>query len=430
MPKKNAIHLSLSGPDKPGITAAFTQILADSGVRLLDIEQIVTHSTLFLSILIESDDPSDRSMRHPSQGKAVTPDLKKDSRHLLRDLLLKAHAMDLSLQFKVVRPGEILKKLPLQNYIVTCLGPKISLPVIGRLTAILSKEKINIQKINTIARKQLECIEMSVSARKAINSQNLRKKLLHLNTEFGIDIAVQDETSYRRAKRLIVMDMDSTLIQVEIIDELAKEAGVGKRVAAITHRAMNGEISFQKSLRERMRLLKGLPVKVLNKVYRRMPYTVGAKALISFLKRSGYRTAIISGGFDYFTSRVKESLQLDYAYSNQLEIKEGLLTGKVIGEIVDGKKKAMLMEKIAEKEGIHLDQVVAIGDGSNDLPMITRAGLGIAFNAKPRVREAAHFSITQKRLDSILYLLGITDQDLREMTRTSPRSLNVRHQGN
>jgi phosphoserine phosphatase len=321
--------------------------------------------------------------------------------------------MDLTLQFKVVRPGEVLKRPALQNYIVTCLGPQISLPVLGELTAILSKEKINIEKINTIARKQLECVEMSVSTHKAIHSRSLRKKLLHLNTDFGIDIAVQDETSYRRAKRLIVMDMDSTLIQVEIIDELAKEAGVGNQVAEITHRAMNGEISFQKSLRERLRLLKGLSEKVLNKVYRRMPYTVGAKALISFLKKSGYRTAVISGGFDYFTSRVKASLQLDYAYSNQLEIKNGLLTGKVVGEIVDGKKKAMLMEEIAKKEGIHLNQVIAIGDGSNDLPMITRAGLGIAFNAKPRVREAANFSITQKRLDSILYLLGITDQDLK-----------------
>ncbi len=413
MPRKNAIHLSLSGPDKPGITAAFTQILSDSGVRLLDIEQVVTHSILFLSLLIEFEGLSDRSTGPLPQDKAVTPDLIKSSSHLLRDLVFKAHAMDLSLQFKVIRPGTLLKRLPLQNYIVTCLGPKISLPVIGKLTAILSKEKINIQKISTIARKQLECIEMSVSAHKEINSRSMRKKLLHLNTEFGIDIAVQDESAYRRPKRLIVMDMDSTLIQVEVIDELAKEVGAGKRVAEITHRAMNGEISFQKSLRERVRLLRGLPEKVLDKVYRRMPYTVGAKALISFLKRSGYRTAVISGGFDYFTSRVKASLQLDYAYSNQLEIKEGLLTGKVLGEIVDGKKKALLMEEISKKEGITLDQVIAIGDGSNDLPMITRAGLGIAFNAKPRVREAAHFSITQKRLDSILYLLGITDQDLR-----------------
>ncbi|HIE65251.1 MAG: phosphoserine phosphatase SerB [Nitrospira sp.] len=414
MPKKNAIHLSLSGPDKPGITAAFTQILSESGVRLLDIEQVVTHSILFLSILVESSGFSEKSVGHPAQeGEPISPTLKKDSSHLLRDLLLKAHEMDLTLQFKVVRAEEVVKRRPLQNYIVTCLGPQISLPVITKLTEILSMEKINIQKINTIARKQLECIEMSVSARKAINSRSLRKKLLHLNAEFGIDIAVQDETSFRRAKRLVVMDMDSTLIQVEIIDELAKEAGVGKQVAAITYRAMNGEISFQKSLRERMRLLKGLPVKVLNKVYRRMPYTLGAKALISFLKRSGYRTAVISGGFDYFTSRVKEALQLDYAYSNQLGIKNGLLTGKIIGEIVDGKKKETLMEEIAEKEGITLDQVVAIGDGSNDLPMIARAGLGIAFNAKPRVREAAHFSITQKRLDSILYLLGITDQDLK-----------------
>ncbi|MFQ5781175.1 MAG: phosphoserine phosphatase SerB, partial [Nitrospiria bacterium] len=356
MPKKNAIHLSITGPDKPGITAAFTQILAASGARLLDIEQVVTHSILSLSILIEySNLPEENG-----------------SRHLLRDLLFQAHEMGLFLQFNVVQTGKILRRHPRQNYIVTCLGPLVSLPVIGRLAAILSREKVNIQKISTIARNRLDCIEMSVSSTQQINPRALTKKLLHLNTEFGVDIAVQEESLYRRPKRLVVMDMDSTLIQIEIIDELAKEAGVGERVALITRRAMNGEISFPEALRERVRLLKGLPIKVLQKVYRRMPFTPGAKVLIAVLKELGYRTALLSGGFDYFTSRVKESLRLDYTYSNRLEIKEGTLTGEIIGKIVDGKQKATLMEEIASKEGISLDQVIAIGDGSNDLPMISR----------------------------------------------------------
>ncbi len=394
MAKKKAILLSVTGPDQPGITAALTEIMAESDVKLLDIEQVVTRSILSLSILIE-----------------IGPE-EKGEKHLLRDLLFRAHEFGLSLEFKVVRPSEVLKKTPTQNYVVTCLGPAVTVRVISRLAALLSEERVNIQKINTLARKQLDCIELTLAATRPVDPRLLTRKLLHLNAEFGVDIAVQEENLFRRAKRLIVMDMDSTLIQVEIIDELAKEAGIGEKVAAITHRAMNGEISFPEALRERVRLLKGLPVGVLQRVCKRMPYTPGAKELVSVLKKLGYKTAVLSGGFDYFTSRVKETLGLDYSYSNTLEIKEGVVTGEIVGEIVDGKRKAALMEEIARKEEITLDQVIAIGDGANDLPMITRAGLGIAFNAKPRVRAEAHYSITQKHLDSILYLLGINEKDL------------------
>jgi phosphoserine phosphatase len=403
MPKRKAILVSVTGPDQPGITAALTEIMAQSDVRLLDIEQVVTQSILSLSILIELDGAEE------------------GERHLLRDLLFRAHEFGLSMEFKVVRPTEILKKAPVQNYVVTCLGPAVTLRVIAKLATLLSEERVNIQKISTLARKRLECIEMTLSATRPIDPRLLTRKLLHLNAEFGVDIAVQEENLFRRAKRLIVMDMDSTLVQIEGIDELAKEAGVGEKVVAITHRAMNGEISFPEALRERVRLLKGLPVGVLQKVYKRMPFTPGAKELVSILKKLGYRTAVLSGGFDYFSSRVQESLGLDYAYSNRLEIKEGVLTGEIVGEIVDGKKKATLMEEIARKEGVTLDQVIAIGDGANDLPMITRAGLGIAFNAKPRVREEAHYSITQKNLDSILYLLGITEKDLNAMRQRKQR---------
>ncbi len=403
MPKRKAILVTVTGPDQPGITAALTGIMAESNVRLLDIEQVVTQSILSLSLLIELDDAEE------------------GERHLLRDLLFRAHAFGLSMEFKVVRPTEILKKAPVQSYVVTCLGPAVTLRVIAKLATLLSEERVNIQKINTLARKRLECIEMTLSTTKPIDPRFLTRKLLHLNAEFGVDIAVQEENLFRRAKRLIVMDMDSTLVQIEGIDELAKEAGVGEKVISITHRAMNGEISFPEALRERVRLLKGLPVGVLEKVCKRMPFTPGAKELVSVLKKLGYRTAVLSGGFDYFSARVKESLGLDYAYSNALEIKEGVLTGEIVGEIVDGKKKAALMEEIARKEGITLDQVIAIGDGANDLPMITRAGLGIAFNAKPRVREEAHYSITQKNLDSILYLLGITEKDLNAMRKRKQR---------
>jgi phosphoserine phosphatase len=394
MLKKKAILLTVTGPDRPGITAALTRILAEAKVKLLDIEQVVTRSMLSLSILIETDGSE--------EGK----------RGLLRDLLFCAHELGISLDFTVVKPSEALKKPNLQSYVVTCLGPAVTLPLIAKLSTLLSEEKVNIQKINTLAQKRLQCVEMTLSATRPIDPKLLTRKLLHLNADFGVDIAVQEENLFRRAKRLIVMDMDSTLIQVEVIDELAKEAGVGEKVILITHRAMNGEISFPEALRERVRLLKGLPVSVLQKVYKRMPFTPGAKELVFILKKLGYKTAVLSGGFDYFTSRVKEKLGLDYTYSNDLEIKNGVVTGEIRGEIVDGKRKAALMEEIARKEGISLDQVIAIGDGANDLPMITKAGLGIAFNAKPRVREAAPYSVTQKHLDSILYLLGIPEKEL------------------
>lgn len=407
MPKKNEILLSVTGPDRPGITAALTRILADGKVNLLDIEQTVTRSLLSLSILIETD------------GSEI------GKRGLLRDLLFCAHELGVFLEFTVVKAGEANKKPALQNYVVTCLGPAVTLPLITRLATLLSEAKVNIQKIDTLStqsrrtgpQKKPQCIEMTLSATRKIDPHLLTRKLLHLNAEFGVDIAVQEENLFRRAKRLIVMDMDSTLIQIEVIDELAKEAGVGERVVAITHRAMNGEISFSEALRERVRLLKGLPVSVLQKVYKRMPYTPGGKELIQILKKLGYKTAVLSGGFDYFTSRVKEKVGLDYAYSNNLEVKDGKVTGEILGEIVDGKRKAALMEEIARKEGISLDQVIAIGDGANDLPMITQAGLGIAFNAKPRVREAAPYNVTQKNLDSILYLLGIPERELSTLRR-------------
>lgn len=395
MANKKAILLSITGEDRRGITAAFTRILADANARLLDMEQVVTGSILSLSFLI------------------AIGNQKTAQQSLLGDLLLQAYRLRLSLEFKMAAPAPRRSK----GYVITCLGTSVTFPAIARLTLLLSKEGVNIQKINTLARKRIHCVEMTVVAVKPIDPRGLTRKLLHLNAEFGVDIAIQEENLYRRPKRLIVMDMDSTLVQAEGIDELAKEAGVGEEVAAITHRAMNGEISFPEALRERVRLLKGLREEALKRVHARIQFTPGAKELIFVLKKLGYRTAVLSGGFDYFASGVKETLGLDYAHSNQLEIKGGVLTGEIAGEIIDGKRKASLMEEIAQKEGITLDQVIAIGDGANDLPMITKAGLGIAFNAKPHVRQKANFSITQRNLDAILYLLGIRENELTEMSK-------------
>lgn len=390
------ILISVSGPDKPGITAGLVGLISRMGANLVDIEQVVTRSLLSLSMVVS---------------------LNSDKNHqdLIKELLFKAHELGIHLHFEVLEENEIKKMAEKQNYVITCLGDEVNAKVIAKLSALLYEEGINIEKIGKLTQEKLNCIEMIINAEKTINPREMTKKLLHLNVEFGVDISVQKETLFRRAKRLIVMDMDSTLVQMEGIDELAKEAGVGAKVALITERAMNGELNFKEALRERVRLLKGLPEETLKKVYDRIPFTPGAKELIRILQKMGYKTAVLSGGFNYFTDRLKKELNLDYAYSNQLEIINGRLTGEVLGEIVDGLKKSDLMEEIATKEGISLDQSIAIGDGANDLMMIGKAGLGIAFNAKPKVREAAQHSITQKNLDSILYLLGISDKDIAQL---------------
>jgi phosphoserine phosphatase len=395
--KQQQILISVSGQDRPGITAGLTHLISAMDANLVDIEQVVTHSLLSLSMIVSLN--SDRNHQD-----------------LLKELLLKAHELGVHLTFQVLEEEGLKKQANRQTYVITCLGDEVNAKVIARLSAILFEEGINIEKIGKLTQDKLNCLEMIINAEKTIHPREMTKKLLQLNAEFGVDIAVQKESLFRRSKRLIVMDMDSTLVQMEGIDELAKEAGVGPRVAQITEKAMNGELNFKEALRERVRLLKGLPEETLQKVYDRIPFTPGAKELIRVLQKMGYKTAVLSGGFNYFTDRLKKELNLDYAYSNQLEIIGGKLTGEVLGDIVDGTRKEELTEEITAKEGLSLDQVIAIGDGANDLLMIGKAGLGIAFNAKPKVREAAQYSITRKNLDSILYLLGISDRDLAQLS--------------
>lgn len=264
----------------------------------------------------------------------------------------------------------------------------------------------------------MHCIEFSLAEMSGTGQTHrsaptfLMKALSPLRKRFGVDLVIQDIDAYALPKKLVVMDLDSTLIQAEVIDELAKEAGVGEKVVEITRRAMNGEIYFPDALRERVHLLKGLPVTTLETVYKRILFTPGTIEFIATLKKRKYKTAVLTGGFDYFAGRYKEKLKLDYAFSNGLEIKDNLITGEVSGEIVDGQKKVSLMEEIAMTEGIELNSVVAIGDGANDLPMIKRAGLGIAFNAKPSVAAAAPNTITQTSLTCILHLLGISEAEI------------------
>ena len=298
------------------------------------------------------------------------------------------------------------------HYILTCMGPKIDLVFMEKVFNLLSKRKISVCKSKRLAERESDCIEMILSSVVAYDPVALTKTCADLSEEYNVDMIVQNADAYFLEKQLVVLDNDSTLVAAEVIDELAKEALVGDRVMKITQRAMNGEIPFKEALRERVRLLKGMHTSTLDNVHKRIAYTPGAFTLTTVLRKRGCKTAVLTGGFDFFAARVQKELKLDYMFANRLEIKNNKVTGEVLGEIVDGQRKLALMEEIARKEGIPLERVVAVGDGANDLPMITKAGLGIAFNAKPSVRKVAPYNITQKSLTTILYLFGLSEGEI------------------
>ncbi|GJQ58325.1 MAG: phosphoserine phosphatase SerB [Candidatus Scalindua sp.] len=387
------IVITVNGPDAPGIVSSIISILSVNAVKIIDIEQIVIRKLILLSMMLDLRE---------SKGGQIS---------LLKDLLLEARRLNVELDFKIVSVNEHLQYDKNFMYAVTCLGEQITADVLAQISHAIYSENVNIERITQLGQGELSCIEMIVKTDKTINVPDMTRKLLSISSDFGVDIAVQKENIFRRSKRLVVMDMDSTLIQVEVIDELAKVAGNAEEVRGITRKAMNGELSFNESLNKRVEFLRGLDENILDEIYHNIPFTPGAKKLVKILKKLGYKTAVISGGFTFFTDRLKNELGLDYAFANKLEIKNGKLTGKVIGDIINGEFKAKLLEEIANKENISLDQVVAIGDGANDLLMLDKAGLGIAFNAHKTVREKADYNISQKNLDSIIYLLGISEKE-------------------
>lgn len=391
------VLITMTGRDRPGIVAAVTGHIAAAGARIRDIEQTVTHTLLSFSVLI--DFPTGDS----------------DQKPLLKELLFLAKEIGLELDFQVLHEEEYRRKTTRNAHVVTIMGGQVSAAALARVSRVLADNEVNIERISKLTQGQLRCVEFLVTAPPELDVRGMTRRLLHAGANLGVDIAVQKESLYRRAKRLVVMDMDSTLIRIEVIDELARLAGGGEQVAAITERAMNGELDFNQSLRQRVALLKGLDEPALERVYHAIPFTPGARTLVRILQRLGFKTAVISGGFKFFTDRIKEELGLDYAFANELEIRDGKVTGELIGPIVDGARKAQLLEEIAGREGITLDQTIAIGDGANDLPMLGKAGLGVAFNAKARVREQADTHINQQGLDSILYLLGLSERDVAEL---------------
>jgi phosphoserine phosphatase len=343
---------------------------------------------------------------------------------VLKDFLFRAHELGLTAAFEPLDPPrweEWRARQALPRYIVTLLARALSADHLARVTDIVVRHGLRIDGIRRLSgdggaavAPGRERASVELALRGAPPDQAaLRGEFLAASGELGVDIAFQLDNVYRRNRRLVAFDMDSTLIEAEVIDELARLAGVGDEVAAITERAMRGELDFTESFRARVTLLRGLDARVLEDVAERLPLSEGAEQLVGNLRRLGYKTAILSGGFQYFGERLRERLGIDYVYANELELEDGRVTGRVVGAVVDGARKAALLREIAEREALSLDQVIAVGDGANDLPMLSIAGLGIAYRAKPLVRESAEHSISQLGLDGILYLLGFTDADLR-----------------
>ena len=403
--KDEIILININGTDRPGVTAALTEILAKNNAVILDIGQADIHNNLSLGILFQS-----------SEG---------NSGDILKELLFKSYELDVNIRFNPITEEAYNQWVSMQGknrYIITILGRKLTARQIAGVTRIVADQDMNIDDIKRLtgripldenARTPKASVEFSVRGTPR-DKEQMKADFMKLSAEQEMDISFQEESMYRRMRRLICFDMDSTLIETEVIDELAIRAGVGDQVKAITEAAMRGEIDFCESFRQRCALLKGLDVSVMQEIAENLPITEGVDRLMRILKKVGFKIAILSGGFTYFGNYLKQKYNIDYVYANELEVENGKLTGRHVGDIVDGKRKAELLRLIAQVENVDIRQTVAVGDGANDLPMISIAGLGIAFHAKPKVKATAKQSISTIVLDGILYFLGYKDSYLDE----------------
>ena len=389
--KKDYVMVTVSGPDRPGITAAFTKILADNQVEIVDIEQASLQDFLGLSFLLD--------MSGAKQSK--------DS--VLKDLLFEASQLNLALSFRLFSEKEVKARNSKNLFVLTYFGDTRAL---AEISNILGEESANIEMISNLTQHCASCVELTIDVNGVPSLNRLKERLIAKSDELNIDLALQKMEAYRKNKRLVFFDMDSTLIDMEIIDEMARRAGVFKEVSRITEKAKRGDLDFEEALVQRVALLKGLKVEELEKIRNEMKLSEGAEDLVMTLKHLGFKQGVVSGGFNYFTDYLKEKLGLDFAFSNQLEIKNGALTGRVLGNIVDGPYKAKIVNMVSSEEGVLLDQTVAIGDGANDVLMLGQAGLGIAYNAKWKLERVANMSVGRARLRNILYILGITEEEM------------------
>ena len=403
--QEEIILITINGKDQPGVTAKLTDILAKNNAAILDIGQADIHDHLSLGILFQSTE--------------------QNSGAIMKELLFKSYELDVNIRFTPISEERYTEWVEMQGknrYIITILGRKLTAKQIAGISHIVADQGMNIDDIKRLtgripldenARTPKASVEFSVRGTPR-DKEEMKASFMQLSNEQAMDIAFQEDSMYRRMRRLICFDMDSTLIQTEVIDELAMRAGVGDQVKAITESAMRGEIDFCESFRQRCALLKGLDVSVMQDIAENLPITEGVDRLMRILKKVGFKIAILSGGFTYFGNYLKQKYNIDYVYANELEVENGKLTGRHVGDIVDGKRKAELLRLIAQVENVDIRQTVAVGDGANDLPMNSIAGLGIAFHAKPKVKATAKQSISTIGLDGILYFLGYKDSYLDE----------------
>ena len=404
MTKANEIILiTINGMDRPGVTAALTEILANNNAVILDIGQADIHNQLSLGILFQCTE--------------------ENSGNILKELLFKSYELDVNIRFSPISEAEYSEWVGMQGknrYIITILGRKLTAKQIAGVSHVVAEQGMNIDDIKRLTgripldeneRTPKASVQFSVRGTPS-DKERMKADFMRLSNELEMDISFQEDSMYRRMRRLICFDMDSTLIKTEVIDELAIRAGVGDQVKAITESAMRGEIDFCESFKQRCALLKGLDVSVMQEIGENLPITEGVDRLMRVLKKVGFKIAILSGGFTYFGNYLKQKYNIDYVYANELEIEDGKLTGRYVGDIVDGRRKAELLRLIAQVENVDIRQTVAVGDGANDLPMISIAGLGIAFHAKPKVKATANQSISTIGLDGILYFLGYKDSYL------------------
>ena len=400
------IQINISGADKPGMTSSLTEILARYDTSILDIGQANIHQSLTLGILIRT-----------------TPD---KSGNIMKELLFKASELGVMIRFTPISAEQYedwVSRQGKNRYIITLLGRTVTARHIAEVTKVVAEHGLNIDAIKRLTgrvplreedRRARSCIELSVRGSLTDEERSTMQEGFMNLSDQGLDVSFQKDDIYRRSRRLICFDMDSTLIETEVIDELAERAGVGPQVREITASAMRGEIDFRESFTRRVGLLRGLDVSVMEEIARSLPITEGLERMMTVLKRVGYKTAILSGGFTYFGNYLRQKYGFDYVYANELEIEEGKLTGRYVGEIVDGRRKAELLRLLCQFEAINIAQSVAVGDGANDLPMLNLAGLGIAFHAKPKVKATARQSISTIGLDGILYFLGLKDSRIEE----------------